>query len=47
MVNNIGSIAKDADEVMQGAQNTAKAGKHLLQLADNLSKQLVKFTLEK
>ena len=41
------SIAKGADEVMQGAQNAAKAGKNLLQLADNLSKQLAKFTLEK
>ena len=32
---------------MQGAQDAAQAGKILLQLADNLSKQLAKFTLEK
>ncbi len=41
------SITNGADEVMQGAQDAAQAGKHLLQLADNLSKQLAKFTLEK
>ncbi len=45
--NHTESIAKGADEVMQGAQDAAKAGRNLLQLADNLSKQLAKFTLEK
>jgi methyl-accepting chemotaxis protein len=45
--NHTESIAKGADEVMQGAQNAAQAGKNLLQLADSLSKQLAKFTLEK
>jgi methyl-accepting chemotaxis protein len=45
--NHTESIAKGADEVMQGAQDAAKAGINLLQLADNLSKQLAKFTLEK
>jgi len=45
--NHTESIAKGADQVMQGAQDAAKAGRNLLQLADNLSKQLAKFTLEK
>ncbi len=45
--NHTESIASGADDVMQGAQEAAQAGKHLLQLADNLSKQLTKFTLEK
>ena len=41
------NIANGADEVMQGAQEAAQAGKLLLQLSDNLSQQLAKFTLEK
>lgn len=41
------SIAKGADEVMQAAQESAEAGKNLSLLADNLSQQLAKFTLEK
>jgi methyl-accepting chemotaxis protein len=45
--NHTESISKGADEVLQGAQNAAKSGKNLLQLADNLSRQLAKFTLEK
>lgn len=51
MVENIeehtNNIAKGADEVMQAAQESAGAGKNLLHLADNLSLQLAKFTLEK
>ena len=45
--NHTESIAIGADEVMRGAKNAALAGKNLLQLADSLSKQLAKFTLEK
>lgn len=41
------NIANGADEVMQGAQDAAQAGKLLLQLSENLSQQLAKFTLEK
>jgi len=41
------NIAKGADEVMQAAQESAEAGKNLLHLADKLSLQLAKFTLEK
>ena len=41
------SIAKGADEVMQAAQESAEAGKNLSLLADDLSQQLAKFTLEK
>ena len=41
------NIAKGADEVMQAAQESAEAGKNLQHLADKLSLQLAKFTLEK
>lgn len=47
IVSHTDSIANGANEVMEGARNSAQAGKDLLHLADNLSQQLAKFTLEK